>query len=138
MTGLEAVLAALILAWFALLSSSAVQMVRARSPDEHEQAERTLTASLLAGVIIAVAPSVAEWVTGYSYSDGQYCADGTCLPKDVSETVHKIVQGLRALGGAIMILGLVWGGIQMRRRRKSSEIQTGGGLNRICASQRFR
>lgn len=136
MTGLEAILAALSLAWFVLLSSSAIQMVRARSPDEHEQAERTLTASLMAGVIIAVAPSVAEWVTGYSYDGGQYCAEGTCLPEDVSETVHKIVQGLRALGGAVMIIGLVWGGIQMRKRRKKSGPD--GGSDRLCVYRNYR
>lgn len=128
MMALDFIVAVLSLSALGLLSGSFIQMMRAQTDQERQSAERTLTAALIAGVIIAVAPSVAQWITGYDYDDdtGMYCPKGAstkaegCLPPDVSGTLYKVVHGVMALGGVIIVLGLVWGGIQMGRRKRSS------------------
>lgn len=124
MTVLEILLAAAGIAWIASFAALSVKLVRARRPEEHEEAYQMMTAVIIAGVVMFVAPSVVQWLTHFhKYSNGRYCSkdptapgvdeDKVCLPKSMSGIFDKIINGLRALGGVVLVVGLIWAGIKL-------------------------
>lgn len=123
MTILEFLLVAANLIWILSLLGLSVKLVRARRPEEHEEAYQMMTAVIVAGVIMFVAPSAIQWLTGFQEYDGRYCSedpappdvdeDTVCLPDDMSEIFDKLINGLRALGGVVLVVGLIWSGIKL-------------------------
>lgn len=146
MSGLELLLAAASLAWFASLLGLSVKLVRARRPEEHEEAYHMMAAVVVAGVVMFVAPEGIKWLThfdNYTWTEQgeeveRYCSenpnnlepnmtkDEVCLPEGMSSIFNKLIFGLRALGGVILVVGLIWSGIKLlavpgREPSRSSE-----------------
>lgn len=131
------VVAAVNILWIASLVGMTVKLVRARSPDDHQEAYRMMTAVIVAGVIMFVAPSAMQWLTGFQKYGGRYCSkdpaasgvdkDDVCLPKDMSSIFDKLINGLRALGGVVLIVGLIWSGIKLLVVPPSRRSSPGGG-----------
>lgn len=123
-------LAVLVLAFVA----SSVRMIRAESAEEQARAQKVIAGCIIGGLIIAIAPFIAEWLTGlkdYTSDDGNiyyYTGDtittdaelqaaidaGRSLPRGMGDVVAKVLGGLKILGGIVLIAGAIYGGIQYR------------------------
>lgn len=127
MTGLEIILTMLLICWNIALAGTGVRLVRA-GPEEQESAQRTLSAVIIAGVVITVGPTMITWLTGYQKhevgGEERWCSenpnnsdeptDEICLPGEVTSIFDKLINGLRALGAIVLIVGIIWGGIKLQ------------------------
>ncbi|KXA95656.1 hypothetical protein AKJ65_01335 [candidate division MSBL1 archaeon SCGC-AAA259E19] len=85
---------------------------------------------VIAAVVMFIAPSVIQWVTGFQEYGNRYCSqdpavegtnrDDVCLPKDMSGIFDKLINGLRALGGVVLVAGMIWSGIKLQAVPKRS------------------
>jgi len=98
-----------ILLYAAALARASVKLVRAESPEEQARAQRVIVGCVVGGVLMAVAQPLAEWVMGKSITD---LASG--LPADLTNAVNNLLALIRYIGIAILIGGLIYGGIQLR------------------------
>lgn len=142
MTIPELLLVAAEIVWIASFVGLSVKLVRARRPEEHEEAYQMMTAVIIAGVIMFVAPSAIQWLTGFQKYGDRYCSedpsnsgvnrDKVCLPEDMSGIFDKIINGLRALGGVVLVIGLIWSGIKLLAVPR--EPSSSGGGSKAAAS----
>ena len=134
MTGLEEFAAVAVLGWFIALVVSQVRLVRAQTPQEHDSAVRALSACVIGGLIVVIAPSVGMWITGLKtfksnegetiYYYGEHIEDGTnpsdpsvsdrCLPAGTGHVIDLVISLFRIVGGLVVVLGLIGGGIRLR------------------------
>lgn len=150
MNGIELFFTVVVTAWALFMIASSVRLVTARTPDESESARRILVAAVLAGFIIALAPHVAKWITGfgvficdgklyYSREDPNDPASGginallksgKAFSPEISETLDKLINGITLFGGLVVTVGIIWGAIKMqvRRCRKLSEQYSGAAV----------
>lgn len=133
MNGLEAILAGTVLVWFTVFLASLVRLVRARGPEEHEAAQRTITYSIIAGVVIGLAPIVVRYLTGFDkYEDvtiggnsrDRYCSKdpsglsddekrNVCLPGDMTDIIDRLMGLVTGVAGLVIVLGIIWGAIKL-------------------------
>ncbi len=127
MTLIEIILTILLVSWNAALAGAGVRLVRA-GPEEQESAQRTLSAVIIAGVVITIGPTIITWLTGYQKHDvngeERWCAENPknsdeptneiCLPAEVTTIFDKLINGLKAIGAIVLIVGMIWGGIKLQ------------------------
>ncbi len=147
MTGVEAFVAAVMLAWILALLASSARLVRAQTPQEHDAAMRMLTGSIIGGIIIVIGPGIGMWITGLktydlstSYSGldpGTYYYTGPdvtspaglraavdagrALPTGTGRVLDMVIGLLRIIGGLVVVAGLLWGGISLWAGKASSK-----------------
>lgn len=140
MTSVELFITAAVAVWFIVLIASSVKLVRARTPDESEAARRKITAAIIAGFIIIIAPPLVKWITGYNGYNIDYDGDpkngaelyysreklttneevesalkrGMALPTEVSTILDMVINVVMLVGGVIVTIGVMWGAIEMR------------------------
>jgi hypothetical protein len=122
---------------------SSIRLARAQTPQEHDAAMRTLTGCIIGGILIAIGPEIAKWITGLKEYDlrsdysglkaGKYyytgdtinsdaellraVQEGRCLPSGTGTVIYTVINLLRIVGGLVVLVGLIWGGISLRAGR---------------------
>ena len=107
----EAVLQALY-EWFGPLLT-AIALMRARREEEVSVGYAGVASCIMAGIIMAVAKPLATWITGIDVDN-----PGGSMPPDLASMVSKLLTLVEYLGVVLMVLGLIWAGINLARRRE--------------------
>jgi hypothetical protein len=89
-------------------------VVRAESPEEQARAYRVITGGIFGGAIMYLARPLANWLVP-GWSSGE-----TSLPTELVSMVNNLLTLLQYLGGAVIIGGLIYGGIQLVRKTKKN------------------
>jgi len=96
----------------AALNCASIKLVRAESPEEQARAQRVIVGCVIGGVLMAVAQPLAEWIIGQPITNL-----ASNLPTELVSAVSNLLNLIRYIGIAILIGGLIYGGIQLRCRR---------------------
>jgi hypothetical protein len=107
----EAVLQALYERFGPLLT--AIALMRARREEEVSVGYAGVASCIMAGIIMAVAKPLATWITGVDVDN-----PGGNMPPDLASMVSKLLTLVQYLGVVLMVLGLIWAGINLARRRE--------------------
>ena len=86
-----------------------VVLVRAESPEEQAAAQKVIAGAIIGGAIMALAKPIAIWITGKDYAS-------MGLPNELVNMLDTLLTLLQAIGVVALIAGLIYGGIQLRRR----------------------
>lgn len=97
-----------------LLVSMFTRLVRAESAEEQARAQKVIAGGVLGGAVMFLAKPVAFWLTGIDPT-----APGTTLPVALVTMVNNLLTLLQYLGGVVVVGGLIYGGIQLARRKAS-------------------
>lgn len=100
-------------------------MQRRMTPREQRQWALYTGTVVIVAVVLIIAPPVVQWLTGFQkYDNGRYCSKDpsapdvdegkVCLPENMSGIFDKVISGLRALGGVILVVGFIWSGIKLQ------------------------
>ncbi len=114
---LEAIPAILVLLWMALFVFYGIRLVRAESPEEQARAQRVIAGCIIAGVLMAIAKPMAEWATGVDFDN-----PSGDLPPELTDAVNKLLNLLMYIGVVVVIGGLIYGGIQLSRKRPMTRV----------------
>ena len=98
--------------WFGPLLT-AIALMRARREEEVSVGYAGVASCIMAGIIMAVAKPLATWITGVNVDN-----PGGNMPPDLAAMVSKLLTLIQYLGVVLMVLGLIWAGINLARRRE--------------------
>jgi hypothetical protein len=88
-----------------------IALMRARREEEVSVGYAGVAACIMAGVIMAVAKPLATWITGIDVDN-----PGGGMPPELASMVSKLLTLVTYLGVVLMVLGLIWAGINLARR----------------------
>lgn len=86
-------------------------LMRARREEEVSVGYAGVASCIMAGIIMAVAKPLATWITGVNVDN-----PGGNMPPDLASMVSKLLTLVQYLGVVLMVLGLIWAGINLARR----------------------
>jgi hypothetical protein len=92
---------------------TAIALMRARREEEVSVGYAGVAACIMAGIIMAVAKPLSKWITGVDVD-----SPGGGMPSDLASMVSKLLTLVQYLGVVLMVLGLIWAGINLARRRE--------------------
>jgi hypothetical protein len=92
---------------------TAIALMRARREEEVSVGYAGVASCIMAGIIMAVAKPLATWITGVDVDN-----PGGNMPPDLASMVSKLLTLVQYLGVVLMVLGLIWAGINLARRRE--------------------
>ena len=92
---------------------TAIALMRARREEEVSVGYAGVASCIMAGIIMAVAKPLATWITGIDVDN-----PGGNMPPDLAAMVSKLLTLVQYLGVVLMVLGLIWAGINLARRRE--------------------
>ncbi|MBI4258298.1 MAG: hypothetical protein HY619_05020, partial [Thaumarchaeota archaeon] len=95
-----------------LLLAVLSQLVRAESAEDQARAQKVIAGGVFGGAVMFLAKPLAFWLTGIDPS-----APTTTLPKELITMVNNLLTLLQDLGGVVVVGGLIYGGIQLAKRR---------------------
>jgi hypothetical protein len=91
-----------------------VALMRARREEDTAIGYQGVAACIIAGVILAIAKPLAKWITGIDPDN-----PGGDMPVEVGQMFGKLLTLITYIGVVLMVLGLVWAGINLARRREN-------------------
>jgi len=90
---------------------TAIALMRARREEEVSVGYAGVASCIMAGIIMAVAKPLATWITGVDVDN-----PGSNMPSALASMVSKLLTLITYLGVVLMVLGLIWAGINLARR----------------------
>ena len=94
-----------------ILLFRAVAMIRARREEDISVSYTGVVGCLIAGIIMAVAKPLVAWLTGF---DPDNPPEGLA---EVGAMMGKLITLVTYLGVVLVVIGLIWAGLNMLRRR---------------------
>jgi formate hydrogenlyase subunit 3/multisubunit Na+/H+ antiporter MnhD subunit len=108
-------------------------IIRAEAPEERARAQRVLAGCLIGGACLVLAKPISTWLTGISIGTDPTTGrkvffrdingDGQCqsnevldLPSELADMADKLLLFLMVLGAVVLVVGIMWGGIQISRQ----------------------
>jgi len=89
-----------------------IALMRARREEEVSVGYAGIASCVMAGIIMAVAKPIANWITGINVDN-----PGGSMPAELASMVSKLLTLVQYLGVVLMVLGLIWAGINLARRK---------------------
>lgn len=105
--------------WLLLLD--AVVLIRARREEDISVSYSGVAGCLIAGIIMAVAKPLVTWLTGIDPSNPA----AVNIPHEVAQMFDKLLNLVMYLGVIMVVIGLIWAGINLRMRAKYGKKQGG-------------
>ena len=90
-----------------------LRLVRAESPEEQARAQKVIAGAIIGGAVMVLAKPMSAWLFGIDPSN-----PSGDLPVELVDMVDKLLSLLMYIGAVVLIVGLVWGGIQLARRAR--------------------
>ena len=116
-------LAAIALVFVASIIYRFTRLVRAESDQETARAQKMIGGCVIGGVLTALARNITQWITGYWYDAAAGVwkdANGNVvdMPEGMASMMDKLLTLLTIIGVCVIIGGIIWGAIQLARRRR--------------------
>jgi hypothetical protein len=92
--------------------SHRLTFVRGGSEQEQAKGQRIIVGGILGGVVMYLAPYLATWLTGIDYRNPP-----ANLPPQLVSMVGNLLTLIQYIGVAVIIGGITWGAIELRRNR---------------------
>jgi hypothetical protein len=89
----------------------AVAMIKARKEEDISVSYTGMVGCLIAGIIMAVAKPLVAWLTGF---DPDNPPEGLA---EVGAMMSRLITLVTYLGVVLVVIGLIWAGLNMLRRR---------------------
>lgn len=110
--------------WGALADAiaDAIILIRARREEDISVSYVGIAGCLIAGIIMAVAKPLVAYITGIDLDHNTIVVGNQTqplnLPSNVSQMMNKLLLLVMYLGVVLVVIGLIWAGISLRRRLK--------------------
>lgn len=91
-----------------------IVLIRARREEEISVSYAGVAGCLIAGIIMAVAKPLTVWLTGIDPDNP------TGIPPEVASMFSKLLTLIMYLGVVMVVIGLIWAGLNLSRRWKKS------------------
>jgi len=95
----------------------AIVLIRARREEDISVSYAGVAGCLIAGIIMALAKPLVSFITGIDVDN----PDISGLPSQVTEMMGRLLSLIRYLGVVLVVIGLIWAGMNLRRRLKNQE-----------------
>lgn len=103
-----------------LLLIKMIALIRARREEDISVSYSGVAGCLIAGIIMAIAKPLVAWLTGVDPDN-----PGGGLPAEVSSMFSKLLSLIMYLGVVLVVIGLIWAGMNMLRRWKTEDPAAG-------------
>jgi len=102
--------------WGALADAiaDAIVLIRARREEDISVSYAGVAGCLIAGIIMAIAKDLVKFITGIDVENPGI----TDLPPEVAQMMNRLLSLVRYLGVVLVVIGLIWAGMNLRRRLK--------------------
>ena len=95
-----------------ILLFRALAMIRARREEDISVSYTGVAGCLIAGIIMAVAKPLVSWLTGFNPDNPPQGLE------EVGAMMGKLITLVTYLGVVLAVIGLIWAGLNMLRRRR--------------------
>ena len=95
-----------------ILLFKALAMIRARREEDISTSYTGVAGCLIAGIIMAVAKPLVSWLTGFNPDNPPQGLE------EVGAMMGKLITLVTYLGVVLAVIGLIWAGLNMLRRRR--------------------
>jgi hypothetical protein len=91
---------------------TAIALMRARREEEVSVGYAGVASCIMAGIIMAIAKPLATWITGIDVDNPPAGME------QIAPMISKLLTLITYLGVVLMVLGIIWAGINLARRRE--------------------
>ncbi|MCW4008802.1 MAG: hypothetical protein NWF09_08980 [Candidatus Bathyarchaeota archaeon] len=119
--------------YISLVCYAVLKMIRAESPEEQTRAQRVLVGAIIAGILMGIAKPIAFWASGNNWGNAKYSQQGDVyyidinnnnvfdanepnIPAALFNAANRFLDLVMYLGIVVLIAGILYGAIQMRKR----------------------
>lgn len=102
--------------WGAVVDAiaDAIVLIKARREEEISVSYAGVAGCLIAGIIMALAKPLVKFITGIDVENPSISG----LPSEVTEMMNRLLSLVMYLGVVLVVIGLIWAGMNLRRRLK--------------------